>query len=96
MDLVDTENGLKAVENNLSRKINVEDLKSSLQSFGALDFIIFIVMLFACSAIGVYFAVLAKRKQTCEKNKIYQMELDYLVAGRKMQVIPVAISLIAR
>ncbi len=55
--------------------------------FGAIDYGVFGFMLFVSAAVGVYFGYFDKREQTTE---------EYLLGGRKMKTIPIAISLIAR
>lgn len=68
----------------------VEDVKISLQKFGWQDYSVFVLMLISCSMIGVYFGFIQKKPK-----KSSEEAADYLVGGRKMQVIPVTMSLIA-
>lgn len=55
--------------------------------FGAVDYAVFGTMLCVSASIGVYFGYFDKKEQTTE---------EYLLGGRKMKTIPIAISLIAR
>ncbi|EDW24373.1 GL23435 [Drosophila persimilis] len=54
--------------------------------FGITDFVVFTVMLSASAGIGVYFGFFSKAKNTTE---------EYLRGGKKMQTLPIAISLVA-
>lgn len=74
---------------------SVEDVKISLQKFGAPDYIVFVLMLFSCVLIGIYFGFFEKKEKSTD-DKAEEEESDYLVGGRKMQVIPVTMSLVAR
>lgn len=60
----------------------VEDLR-----FGLTDYTIFVVMLSISAAIGVYFGFYSKSKNTTE---------EYLHGGKRMQALPIAISLVSR
>lgn len=60
----------------------VEDL-----SFGSTDYTVFILMLSVSASIGVYFGFFSKAKNTTE---------EYLRGGKKMQALPIAISLVSR
>jgi sodium-coupled monocarboxylate transporter 8/12 len=81
-------------------KLKSDDVIKSLQQFGLLDYAIFALMLVISSLIGVYFGC-----QDRLKSKKYRLNrlntnngsevLEYLVGGRNLQVLPVAISLIA-
>lgn len=55
--------------------------------FGETDYFVFIFMLGVSAAIGVYFGCFAKGAKSTE---------EYLLGGRKMKTLPIAISLIAR
>lgn len=55
--------------------------------FVGIDYCVFIVLLLASMAIGVYFGFFSKSLKTAE---------DYLVGGHKMKPFPVAVSLMAR
>lgn len=69
----------------------LDDVKISMQKFGMPDYIVFIVMLVICALIGVYFGFFEKKPaKQCDE------ESDYLVGGRQMKVVPIAMSLIAR
>lgn len=54
--------------------------------FGIMDYVVFTVMLCASACIGVYFGFFAKAKNTTD---------EYLRGGKKMQTLPIAISLVA-
>lgn len=80
---------------------SVQDLSSSLQRFGWADYFVFVFMLIVCAGIGVYFGFVEKRKKNKYKDRDIEDRrgseaLDYLVGGRKMKVIPVSLSLVAR
>lgn len=55
--------------------------------FGAVDYGVFGFMLLVSASIGVYFGYFDKKEQTTE---------EYLLGGRNMKTVPIAISLIAR
>lgn len=55
--------------------------------FTAIDYAVFVTMLAISAGIGVWFGCFNKGEQTTE---------EYLLGGRKMKTIPIAISLIAR
>lgn len=56
-------------------------------NFYAIDYAVFGLLLAVSMGIGVYFGYFSKTEQTTE---------EYLLGGRKMKTIPIAISLIAR
>ncbi|XP_067005525.2 sodium-coupled monocarboxylate transporter 1 [Anabrus simplex] len=64
---------------------SAEDISLSLQRFGVVDYVVFLVMLGMCSAIGVYYGFFAG-KVTAD---------EYLMGSRTMKTFPVAMSLIA-
>lgn len=55
--------------------------------FGTIDYVVFTLMLSASAMIGIYFGFFSKAKNTTE---------EYLRGGKKMQTLPIAISLVAR
>lgn len=61
---------------------HMEDLR-----FGVTDYSIFILMLSVSAGIGVYFGFYSKSKNTTD---------EYLRGGKKMQALPIAISLVSR
>lgn len=75
----------------------MDDVNKSLKRFVTADYVVFIFMLIMCSAVGVYFGYQDHKKQ--QQNKLKERrgsgEIDYLVGGRSMHVLPVAASLIA-
>lgn len=80
-------------KSNYTYFLSVAEVKSSLQKFGWQDYLVFIVLLFGCSLIGVYFAW---KMQKNKKDGSCKQEDDYLVGGRNMKIFPVSMSLIAR
>lgn len=83
----------------IEEKINVSDLNKSLQRFGWPDYVVFLVMLVSCALVGVYFGFVEKKfKKKKFRTEFYESEVaqDYLVGGRQMSVVPVALSLVAR
>ena len=76
--------------------VGVKDLNKSMQRFSGPDYAVFVVMLLSCMGVGVYFAW--KDHQQNKEHRRHRRdseELTYLVGGRKMQVLPVALSLAA-
>lgn len=69
----------------------VDDVKISLQRFGWPDYVVFLIMLLGCLMIGVYFGFIQKKPKKASEEAD-----NYLVGGRKMGVVPVTMSLIAR
>ncbi|KAJ8920690.1 hypothetical protein NQ315_004829 [Exocentrus adspersus] len=65
--------------------LDVEDVSAAMQKFDWVDYIMFVVMLLMCISIGIYYAL-------CNSSLNVQ---EYLVGGRNMKVIPVAVSLVA-
>ncbi|TDG42421.1 hypothetical protein AWZ03_011142 [Drosophila navojoa] len=59
---------------------------ASALTFGITDHVVFVLMLCASLAIGVYFGFFSKAKNTTE---------EYLRGSKKMQTLPIAISLVA-
>lgn len=70
----------------------LDDVKISMQKFGMPDYLVFVMMLVMCALIGVYFGFFEKKSP----SKTGDEESDYLVGGRRMQVVPITMSLIAR
>lgn len=66
--------------------VTVEEIGLELQHFSAPDYLVFLLMLIVCAGIGIYFGFVQKAASA----------EDYLVGGRKMTVIPISLSLIAR
>lgn len=66
---------------------DISDVMQQLQRFSWSDYTLFVLMLLVCIVIGIYFGFIEKKENT---------EDEYLVGGRNMPIIPVAISLIAR
>lgn len=66
---------------------DIADVMLQLQRFSWSDYTIFVIMLLVCIVIGIYFGFIEKKENT---------EDEYLVGGRNMPIIPVALSLVAR
>lgn len=56
-------------------------------TFSTIDYIVFVFMLSISAGIGVYFGFFSKSKNTTD---------EYLMGSKKMKIVPIAISLIAR
>lgn len=67
-------------------KTSVKDVGLALQRFGPVDYVVFVFMLLVCSLIGIYYGFCAGKVS----------EVEYLMGGRNMQTLPVALSLVAR
>lgn len=67
--------------------MNVSETLEADAYFVGIDYFVFISILAASLAIGVYFGFFSKQLKTAE---------DYMIGGHKMKVLPVAISLMAR
>lgn len=76
--------------------IDVSEISKSLQRFSWPDYLVFMLMLLSCMVIGVYFGWKDHKKFKHHRARRGSEALDYLVGGRKMQVFPVAMSLVAR
>ena len=63
------------------------EIFSDQLTFGLVDYIVFVLMLVVFAGMGVYFGFASKSKNTTE---------EYLMGGRNMSIIPIAISLVAR
>lgn len=57
-----------------------------MQKFNWVDYVVFVFMLGISAMVGVYWGFM--KKQTTQQ--------DYLLGGRNMQTVPVAMSLVAR
>lgn len=57
-----------------------------MQSFSWVDYVVFVFMLAISGLVGIYWGFF--KKQTTQN--------DYLLGGRNMKVVPVAMSLVAR
>lgn len=55
-------------------------------TFGNVDYFVFVLMLGASAAVGIYFGFFSKSKNTTD---------EYLMGGKRMKIIPIAISLVA-
>ncbi|KAL1399445.1 hypothetical protein pipiens_008209 [Culex pipiens pipiens] len=64
----------------------LEDIVEHMRRFAWPDYLVFVLMLFLCIMIGVYFGFVQRKPNT---------ESEYLMGGRTMLVFPIALSLIA-
>jgi Na+/proline symporter len=64
----------------------VNDMVLQMQRFSWVDYVVFMCMLGISAVVGVYWGFM--KKQTTQN--------DYLLGGRNMKVVPVAMSLVAR
>ncbi|KAG8224758.1 hypothetical protein J437_LFUL005327 [Ladona fulva] len=76
------------VSTTFSRHSTIVGASSQFRTFSTFDYSIFGAMLVSSSLIGVYFAFFAKQKQNTAS--------EYLMGGRTIGVLPIAMSLIAR
>jgi sodium-coupled monocarboxylate transporter 8/12 len=75
---------------------DVHSLSESMKHFGVADYAVFVAMLVCSSLVGLYFGYQDhKMKRENKKNGIENDAANYLVGGRNMQVVPVALSLVA-
>lgn len=70
----------------MSTKGTVDEVLSSLRNFGWSDYAVFVILLIVCAAIGIYFSL-----QNTQGSPV----LNYLVGGRNLHTLPVALSIIA-
>lgn len=84
----------------ISENITVKDLNKSLQHFGWVDYIVFLLMLISCALVGVYFGYVEKKfkkkrniRHVSDESEVAQ---EYLMGGRQMSCLPVSLSLVAR
>jgi Na+/proline symporter len=75
----------------------VEEVSESLKNFTTIDYTIFIGMLLVCTFVGLYFGYQDQkiRKRYKKQAVGYSEAANYLMGGRNMPVIPIALSLIA-
>ncbi|KAG5668441.1 hypothetical protein PVAND_016381 [Polypedilum vanderplanki] len=79
-----------------SSTLDVDTLSKSMQHMGTTDYAVFILMLVFSSLVGLYFGYQDhKMKKQNKRNGIEDDAANYLVGGRNMQVLPVALSMIA-
>lgn len=76
--------------------MDVSEISKSMMRFSWPDYMVFMLMLISCMMIGVYFGWKDHEKHKHHKARRGSEALDYLVGGRKMQIFPVAMSLVAR
>lgn len=67
--------------------LKMVDIINSNGHFGIFDYVIFIGMLVVSMGIGIYFGYFDGKEKTTK---------EYLLGGKNMKVIPIAISLVAR
>lgn len=63
------------------------ELAASAAIFTGFDYFVFVLLLTVSTGIGIYFGYFDGKEQTTE---------EYLLGGRRMKTIPIAISLVAR
>ncbi|KFB37462.1 hypothetical protein ZHAS_00004599 [Anopheles sinensis] len=80
-------------ENNSEQTIDA--IHRALQRFDWPDYVVFVVMLLICVVIGIFFGYQDHRKHKGKQTRRDSEALDYLVGGRKMQIFPVSVSLVA-
>ncbi|XP_058129121.1 sodium-coupled monocarboxylate transporter 1-like [Anopheles ziemanni] len=73
----------------------IDSIQRSLQRFDWPDYVVFVVMLMICIVIGIFFGYKDHRKHKSKQARRDSEALDYLVGGRKMQIFPVSVSLVA-
>lgn len=75
---------------------SLKDVTEHMQTFGFIDYTIFLAMLVCCIGIGLHFGREDhnKRKKLKRQDSAAQAA-DYLMGGRDMPVIPIALSLTA-
>lgn len=75
------------------------NIPTIVNHFGVTDYIIFSLMLATCFFVGVFFMLKDRQKQKIIKQQPITEENvqadEYLLGGRNLQVVPVAMSLIA-
>uniref|UniRef100_A0A4Y0BPM5 Sodium-coupled monocarboxylate transporter 1 n=1 Tax=Anopheles funestus TaxID=62324 RepID=A0A4Y0BPM5_ANOFN len=81
---------------NISDK-TIDSIGRSLQHFDWPDYVVFVLMLASCIMIGIFFGYRnhLKRRRRGQASGNETEAQDYLVGGRKMQIFPVAVSLVA-
>lgn len=76
--------------------LDVEEHGQSLRLFGVADYAVFVAMLACSSLVGLYFGYKDHKKKIRHKKSGTDTNVDdYLVGGRKMKVVPIALSLVA-
>lgn len=70
----------------VDKSLDVTDVGSIIRKFIWPDYLVFLAMLLICIVIGMYYAFQKKSPDA----------QDYLMGGRNMATVPVAMSLIAR
>lgn len=75
---------------------SLKDVTEHMKTFGFIDYSIFLAMLLCCICIGLHFGRedQQKRKKLKRQDSAAQAA-DYLMGGRDMPVIPIALSLTA-
>ncbi|XP_053669659.1 sodium-coupled monocarboxylate transporter 1-like [Anopheles nili] len=75
----------------------IDSINRALQRFDWPDYVVFVLMLLICIMIGIFFGYKdhQKHKHRRKQARRDSEALDYLVGGRKMQIFPVSVSLVA-
>lgn len=66
------------------KELSVSNVQKSLQSFDWIDYVVFLLMLLSCAAVGVYFAVVDKnrRKRNVGDSNANDVAQEYLMGGK--------------
>ncbi|XP_050069302.1 sodium-coupled monocarboxylate transporter 1-like [Anopheles maculipalpis] len=97
-DWLSTSDSGNALHNaNNTSKQTIDSIGRSLQHFEWPDYVVFAWMLVSCIMIGIYFGYRShqKHRNGVRSSGNESEAQDYLVGGRKMQIFPVAVSLVA-
>lgn len=70
-----------------SKMNSTDTVIAEVSYFTAIDYALLVIIMSFSMGIGIYFAFFSKKLKTTD---------DYLVGGRKMKPLPIAISLVAR
>lgn len=65
---------------------DVSEMMHQMQTFSWVDYVVFVFMLAISAVVGVYWGFMKKQST----------QTEYLLGGRNMKVVPVAMSLVAR
>uniref|UniRef100_A0A182SL08 Uncharacterized protein n=1 Tax=Anopheles maculatus TaxID=74869 RepID=A0A182SL08_9DIPT len=91
----DSEDALQNA-NNISRH-TIDSIGRSLQHFDWPDYVVFVWMLVSCIMVGIFYGYRnhQKYRNGGQSSGNESEAQDYLVGSRKMQIFPVAVSLVA-
>lgn len=74
---------------------NAVEFGESLKYFGLADYAVFFFMLAICTFIGLYFGYQDYKRRKLSVQEAHEEAAHYLMGGRDMSVIPIALSLTA-